>query len=164
MDYFKNYKNLQNLLLLTAIQADTERVMDYINRLSNYDARDIANIALSNHNNIELRLTRPTSQTAVGAELYEEALVIFKKHGFHTEVAKVMGYLLDAGCDEDIVRGLLLSVCGKCPAEALVEACESRNRLKLLQPCGGLRVAQPPQAAAAPCAQPPQAAAARVQY
>lgn len=66
---FKTNKNLQNLLLLTAIKADPERVMDYINRLSNYDAPDIANIA-------------------VGAELYEEALVIFKKHGFHTEAAK----------------------------------------------------------------------------
>ncbi|KAJ1618574.1 armadillo-type protein [Pavlovales sp. CCMP2436] len=70
-DDFKNNKNLQNLLLLTAIKADPERVMDYINRLSNYDAPDIANIA-------------------VGAELYEEALVIFKKHGFHAEAAKVL--------------------------------------------------------------------------
>jgi clathrin heavy chain len=45
--------------------------MDYINRLTNYDAPDIANIA-------------------VGAELYEEALVIFKKHGFNIEAAKVL--------------------------------------------------------------------------
>jgi len=70
-DEFRNNKNLQNLLLLTAIKADKERVMDYINRLNNYDAPDIANIA-------------------VGSELYEEALVIFKKHEHHKEAAKVL--------------------------------------------------------------------------
>ena len=30
-------RNLQNLLILTAIKADKTRVMDYINRLNNYD-------------------------------------------------------------------------------------------------------------------------------
>eukprot|EP00303_Exanthemachrysis_gayraliae_P005622 CAMPEP_0206005570 /NCGR_PEP_ID=MMETSP1464-20131121/4652_1 /ASSEMBLY_ACC=CAM_ASM_001124 /TAXON_ID=119497 /ORGANISM="Exanthemachrysis gayraliae, Strain RCC1523" /LENGTH=1697 /DNA_ID=CAMNT_0053379013 /DNA_START=54 /DNA_END=5144 /DNA_ORIENTATION=+ len=70
-DEFRNNKNLQNLLLLTAIKADKGRVMDYINRLANYDAPDIANIA-------------------VGSELYEEALVIYKKHGYHREAAKVL--------------------------------------------------------------------------
>ena len=59
----------QNLLILTAIKADKTRVMDYINRLSNYDMPDIANIA-------------------VGSELYEEALVIFKKAELHREAAK----------------------------------------------------------------------------
>jgi clathrin heavy chain len=46
----------------------------------------------------------------------------------------VAGALLDADCGEDFVRTLILSVRGMCPAEALVEACETRNRLKLLQP------------------------------
>jgi clathrin heavy chain len=47
---------------------------------------------------------------------------------------QVAGALLDADCGEDFVRTLILSVRGMCPAEALVEACETRNRLKLLQP------------------------------
>jgi len=68
---FSDNRNLQNLLILTAIKADTTRVMDYINRLNNYDMPDIANIA-------------------VGAELYEEALVIFKKAELHNEAAKVL--------------------------------------------------------------------------
>jgi len=51
---------LQNLLILTAIKADKTKVMEYISRLDNYDAPDIANIA-------------------IGAELYEEAFAIFKK-------------------------------------------------------------------------------------
>ena len=68
---FAENKNLQNLLILTAIKADKSRVMDYINRLNNYDMPDIANIA-------------------VGSELYEEALVIFKKGELHREAAKVL--------------------------------------------------------------------------
>jgi clathrin heavy chain len=44
---FKNNKNLQNLLILTAIKADPKRVMDYIFKLDNYDSLDIAKIALS---------------------------------------------------------------------------------------------------------------------
>ena len=47
-------------MILTAIKADKTKVMEYINRLDNYDAPDIANIA-------------------IGAELYEEAFAIFKK-------------------------------------------------------------------------------------
>jgi len=68
---FSDNRNLQNLLILTAIKADKTRVMEYINRLSNYDMPDIANIA-------------------VGSELYEEALVIFKKAELHREAAKVL--------------------------------------------------------------------------
>jgi len=68
---FSDNRNLQNLLILTAIKADTTRVMDYINRLNNFDMPDIANIA-------------------VGSELYEEALVIFKKAELQKEAAKVL--------------------------------------------------------------------------
>lgn len=42
---FANNKNLQNLLILTAIKADKSRVMDYINRLDNYDGLELAKIA-----------------------------------------------------------------------------------------------------------------------
>ena len=48
------HRNLQNLLILTAIKADKTKVMEYIERLDNYDAPDIANIAIQ-------------------SELYEEA-------------------------------------------------------------------------------------------
>jgi len=55
-------KNLQNLLILTAIKADKKRVMDYCNRLENYDGPDIAKIASSEQ-----------------YKLYEEAFFIYKK-------------------------------------------------------------------------------------
>lgn len=64
------FRNLQNLLILTAIKADRTRVMEYINRLDNYDAPDIANIAISN-------------------ELFEEAFAIFRKFDVNTSAVQV---------------------------------------------------------------------------
>jgi len=59
---FAENKSLQNLLILTAIRADTTRVMDYINRLNNYDGDQLAKMALEDEHG-----------------LYEEALCIYKK-------------------------------------------------------------------------------------
>ncbi|CAK5085762.1 unnamed protein product [Meloidogyne enterolobii] len=56
------HRNLQNLLILTAMRADPSRVMEYIQKLDNYDAPDIANIAITN-------------------QLFEEAFAIFRKFG-----------------------------------------------------------------------------------
>ena len=64
--------NLQNLLILTAVKSDTTRVMEYINRLDNYDAPDIANICISN-------------------ELFEEAFAIFKKFDVNSSAVEVSG-------------------------------------------------------------------------
>jgi clathrin heavy chain len=66
-----DFSNLQNLLILTAIKADRSRVMEYIQRLDNYDAPDIANIA-------------------IGSELYEEAFAIFKKFDVNTSAIQVL--------------------------------------------------------------------------
>ncbi|RWS28918.1 clathrin heavy chain 1-like protein [Leptotrombidium deliense] len=68
---FSDHRNLQNLLILTAIKADRTRVMEYINRLDNYDAPDIANIA-------------------IGSELFEEAFAIFKKFDVNTSAIQVL--------------------------------------------------------------------------
>jgi clathrin heavy chain len=59
---FRRNKNLQNLLILTAIKSDSSRVMDYLNRLDNYDGLDIAKIARADQ-----------------YKLYEEAFFIYKK-------------------------------------------------------------------------------------
>ena len=68
---FSEHRNLQNLLILTAIKADRTRVMDCINRLENYDAPDIANIAISN-------------------QLYEAAFSIYKKFEVNTSAIQVL--------------------------------------------------------------------------
>lgn len=68
---FRDHRNLQNLLILTAVKADNTRVSEYINRLDNYDAPDIANICIS-------------------SELYEEAFAIFKKFDVNTSAIDVL--------------------------------------------------------------------------
>lgn len=74
---FSGNRNLQNLLILTAIKADKNRVMDYVKRLDNYDAPDIANIA-------------------VGSGLYEEAFVIFNKFKHNVQAILVLIDHLDS--------------------------------------------------------------------
>nr|CAG4643692.1 EOG090X0064 [Lepidurus arcticus] len=68
---FSDHRNLQNLLILTAIKADKTRVMEYVHRLDNYDAPDIATIAVAN-------------------QLYEEAFAIFKKFDVNTSAIQVL--------------------------------------------------------------------------
>jgi clathrin heavy chain len=71
-DFGKN-RNLQNLLILTAIKADKTRVMDYINRLDNYDGPEIAKIALGEP-----------------YRLYEEAFLIYKKCNLNAEAMETL--------------------------------------------------------------------------
>jgi clathrin heavy chain len=70
---FANNRNLQNLLILTAIKADQSRVMDYINRLDNYDGQELAKIAQEDQ-----------------YQLYDEALCIYKKFGEDVEAVKIL--------------------------------------------------------------------------
>ncbi|XP_019062556.1 clathrin heavy chain 2 isoform X2 [Fukomys damarensis] len=73
---FSEHRNLQNLLILTAIKADHTQVMEYISRLDKYDAPDIAGIAISN-------------------ALYEEAFAIF--HKFGANASAIQGVLVLSG-------------------------------------------------------------------
>ena len=75
---FANNENLQNLLILTAIKAAQEKVMDYINRLDNYNGQQLAKIC---------------QEDQYG--LYEQALCIYKKFNEHVEAVKVMLYKLN---------------------------------------------------------------------
>jgi len=71
-DIGKN-KNLQDLLVLTAMKADKARVMDYINRLEHYSGSEIAKVALGEP-----------------YRLYEEAFLIYKKSGQNAEAMDVL--------------------------------------------------------------------------
>src|SRR6266436_10370698 len=68
---FSDNRNLQNLILLTAIRAEKGKVVGYINKLENYDAGEIAKIA-TDHG------------------LYEEALTIYKKYDQHAMAINVL--------------------------------------------------------------------------
>ncbi|KAJ6325082.1 hypothetical protein OIU76_012210 [Salix suchowensis] len=68
---FSGNFNLQNLLILTAIKADPSRVMDYINRLDNFDGPAVGEVAIE-------------------AQLYEEAFAIFKKFNLNVQAVNVL--------------------------------------------------------------------------
>ena len=68
---FSDNGSLQNLLMLTATKADKSRLMDYIHRLSAYNAEEIANMCI-----------------AVG--LFEEAFEIYKKADNHPAATNVL--------------------------------------------------------------------------
>ncbi|OLY81644.1 Clathrin heavy chain 1 [Smittium mucronatum] len=68
---FSNNSNLQNLLFITAIKADSSRVGGYINRLKNYDSSDIALICINNG-------------------LFEEAFSIYKSSNMLSEASGVL--------------------------------------------------------------------------
>jgi clathrin heavy chain len=70
---FSENRNLQNLLILTAIKADGTRVMDYIHRLDHFDGPDIAKIACSE-----------------SYELYEEAFEIYRKFDLNVDAIDVL--------------------------------------------------------------------------
>lgn len=68
---FSDNRNLQNLLLLTAIRADKGKVVNYINKLNGYDAQEIARIAVEHG-------------------LNEEAFTIYKKYNEHALAINVL--------------------------------------------------------------------------
>ena len=75
-DFCEN-ENLQNLLILTAIKADPPRVMDYIERLNNFNGAAIAKIARSDE-----------------YKLYEEAFAIYKKFKLDEDAVDVLLFQL----------------------------------------------------------------------
>lgn len=82
---FHSNRNLQNLLVLTAVKTAHEpgapegRAMEYITRLDSFDGPEIAKIALRDE-----------------YQLYEEAFAIYKKFNMHTDALRV---LLDKKAD-----------------------------------------------------------------
>ncbi|EJF64173.1 clathrin heavy chain 1 [Dichomitus squalens LYAD-421 SS1] len=68
---FSDNRNLQNLLMLTAIRADKGKVIGYIDKLQNYDTAEIPRIAIEHG-------------------LYEEAFLIYKKYEQHAEAINVL--------------------------------------------------------------------------
>ena len=70
---FSGFKKLQNLLIITAMKTKKERVMDYINKLENYDHLSIAEVATKD----EYRL-------------FEEAFTIYKKMDRHLDAMRIL--------------------------------------------------------------------------
>lgn len=94
-------RNLQNLLILTAMKVDHTRVMEYISRLDNYDAPDVADIAISN-------------------ALYEEAFTIFCKFAVNASAVRVSCLVLCVGPRHPLPNCVLVIAKGARPSGCLV--------------------------------------------
>ncbi|KAF3449311.1 hypothetical protein FNV43_RR10039 [Rhamnella rubrinervis] len=68
---FSGNFNLQNLLILSAIKANSSKIMYYINRLDNFDGHAIGEVVME-------------------AQLYEEAFAIFKKFNLNFQAVSVL--------------------------------------------------------------------------
>ena len=82
-------KNLQNLLILTAIKADKTKMIEYINRLDNYNASNIANIVRDDV------LKHSRFETSYSYEYYRIQFDIFEDFVFLVTAAQT---LLDYAC------------------------------------------------------------------
>lgn len=77
--------------------------------------------------------------------VHDLILYLYKNHFFKfievyvqqvnpANTPQVVAGLLDVDCDENIIKGLLISVLGRVPIKELVTEVEKRNRLKILLP------------------------------
>lgn len=68
---FRGNRNLHNLLLLTAISTAPERVQEFVDQLDNFDAPEVASVALQHG-------------------LYEEAFTLYRRANMHVEAIGVL--------------------------------------------------------------------------
>lgn len=65
---------------------------------------------------------------------YYKFIEVYVQQVNPSNTPQVVAGLLDVDCDENIIKGLLMSVLGRVPLKELVSEVEKRNRLKLLLP------------------------------
>uniref|UniRef100_A0A2I3I0J8 Clathrin heavy chain n=1 Tax=Nomascus leucogenys TaxID=61853 RepID=A0A2I3I0J8_NOMLE len=140
---FSEHRNLQNLLILTAIKADRTRVMEYINRLDNYDAPDIANIAISNEllnvialGRIDFTLTLISNLAQLQKGMVKEAIDSYIKADDPSSYMEVVQAANTSGNWEELVK--YLQMARKKARESYVEtelifALAKTNRLAELE-------------------------------
>jgi clathrin heavy chain len=123
---FSDNKNLQNLLILTAIRADASRVSTYIDELDNFDAKDIALICVSEAHmlyeeafNIYVKFAKP-ERTADKEEAIEmQVLAVGVLVDFMKDLDRAKGYATQ--CDQKPVWSKLgkAQLEEKMPADAI---------------------------------------------
>ncbi|CAB9523353.1 Clathrin heavy chain 1 [Seminavis robusta] len=123
---FSDNKNLQNLLILTAIRADATRVSGYIDQLDNFDAKDIALICVSESHmlyeegfNIYVKFSKPEYTTEKEEQVEMQVLAIGVLVDFMKDLDRAKGYATQ--CDEKPVWSKLgkAQLDEKFPADAI---------------------------------------------
>jgi len=123
---FSDNKNLQNLLILTAIRADSTRVAGYIDQLDNFDAKDIALICVSESHNlfeegysIYTKFSKPEHSADKEEQVEMQVLAIGVLVDYMKDLDRAKTYA--TMCDEKPVWSKLgkAQLDGKFPADAI---------------------------------------------
>jgi len=123
---FSDNKNLQNLLILTAIRADATRVAGYIDQLDNFDAKDIALICVSESHmlyeegfNIYVKFSRPERTPDKEEQVEMQVLAIGVLVDYMKDLDRAKAYATQ--CDEKPVWSKLgkAQLEEKFPADAI---------------------------------------------
>ena len=123
---FSDNRNLQNLLILTAIRADSTRVAGYIDQLDNFDAKDIALICVSEEYNlfeegysIYVKFSKPEHTPDKDEQIEMQVLAIGVLVDYMKDLDRAKTYATQ--CDEKPVWSKLgkAQLEGKFAAEAI---------------------------------------------
>lgn len=123
---FSDNRNLQNLLILTAIRADPTRVSGYIQEIDNFDAKDIALICVSENHmlyeeafSIYTKFSKPEFTPEAEEQLEMQVLAIGVLVDFLKELDRAKTYAQQ--CDEKAVWSKLgkAQLEEKMPADAI---------------------------------------------
>jgi len=119
-------RNLQNLLILTAIRADPSRVAGYIDQLDNFDAKDIALICVSESHmlyeegfTIYVKFSKPEHTADKDEQVEMQVLAIGVLVDYMKDLDRAKTYAIQ--CDEKPVWSKLgkAQLEGKFPADAI---------------------------------------------
>jgi clathrin heavy chain len=139
---FSDNKNLQNLLILTAIRADASRVAGYIDQLDNFDAKDIALICVSDSHNlfeegfsIYTKFSKPEFSTDKEEQGEMQVLAIGVLVDYMKDLDRAKTYANQ--CDEKPVWSKLgkAQLDGKFPADAIESFINAEDPSEYVQLC-----------------------------
>jgi clathrin heavy chain len=139
---FSDNKNLQNLLILTAIRADTSRVAGYIDQLDNFDAKDIALICVSESHNlfeegfsIYTKFSKPELTQDKEEQVEMQVLAIGVLVDFMKDLDRAKTYATQ--CDEKPVWSKLgkAQLDGKFPADAIESFINAEDASEYVKVC-----------------------------
>merc|ERR1719253_1833611 len=139
---FSDNKNLQNLLILTAIRADHTRVAGYIDQLDNFDAKDIALICVSESHmlyeeaySIYTKFSKPEHTVEKEEQVELEVLAIGVLVDFMKDLDRAKSYATQ--CDEKPVWSKLgkAQLDAKEPLEAITSFINAEDPSEYVKVC-----------------------------
>eukprot|EP00590_Aulacoseira_subarctica_P006793 CAMPEP_0172414528 /NCGR_PEP_ID=MMETSP1064-20121228/1169_1 /TAXON_ID=202472 /ORGANISM="Aulacoseira subarctica , Strain CCAP 1002/5" /LENGTH=1718 /DNA_ID=CAMNT_0013151243 /DNA_START=102 /DNA_END=5258 /DNA_ORIENTATION=+ len=139
---FSDNKNLQNLLILTAVRADASRVAGYIDELDNFDAKDIALICVSESHmlyeeafSIYTKFAKPEHTSDKEEQLEMQVLAVGVLVDYQKDLDRAKGYATQ--CDAKPVWSKLgkAQLEEKMPGEAIESFIHAEDPSEYLAVC-----------------------------